>query len=140
MRSEIITRINDIERVNLRTKIFIYFRKLKPVYHLIYITIQIDMKLWWFFLLPLLFCSNCLWVYLCISVQSEYKNNFLRMIVLKMLFFASTHLLFKSYFCREDGKCCHWYKWDLALNICIRMQNLIIYNYAITRLNLTFLW
>lgn len=78
MRSEIIKRIKDIEHVNLRTKIFIYFRKLIPVYHLIFITIQIDMKLWWFFLLPLLFCSNCLWVYPCISVQSEYKKNFLK--------------------------------------------------------------
>lgn len=121
MRSEIIKRIKDIEHVNLRTKIFIYFRKLIPVYHLIFITIQIDMKLWWFFLLPLLFCSNSLWVYPCISVQSEYKKKFLKMIILKMLFFASTHLLFKSYVCREDGKCCHGYKWDLALNICIRM-------------------
>lgn len=46
MSNEIITRIKDIEHDNLRTKTFIYFRKLIPQYHLIYITIQIDMKLW----------------------------------------------------------------------------------------------
>lgn len=34
--NESITRIKDIERVNLRTYTFIYLRKLIPVYHLIY--------------------------------------------------------------------------------------------------------